>query len=304
MTRIIGSLGYIERPEFSYDCISDRIQIESTLAACDDRIVMGHWDEFNPASLTGRAWDVRAGQWITADFSRCAAILILEAPVPGSKNADFANADTGMREILRQGIPTVNSVRTFLAHPDKRYLVERTDMPFPKTTLISRDTDLGPVLATLPEEVVVKPLIGCSGKGVTRLPRDAEAIREILEPGREYLLQPFLPEILEGEKSLYFYAKRYRYAAIKRPKPGEFRGNEEYADSDGYDPTAEEIAFAEDVVRRFGSQSMIERIDICGRHVIEMSIECPGLKLKKLGLEKEAGPWTLEAIDMAIATGA
>ena len=206
--------------------------------------------------------------------------------------------------IASSGPRLFNPLGVMRWNADKRYLAERTDMPFPKTSLISRDTDLGPILATLPEEVVVKPLIGCGGKGVTRLPRDAEAIREILEPGREYLLQPFLPEILEGEKSLYFYAKRYRYAAIKRPKPGEFRGNEEYADSDGYDPTAEEIAFAEDVVRRFGSQSMIERIDICGRHVIEMSIECPGLKLKKLGLEKEAGPWTLEAIEMAIATGA
>jgi hypothetical protein len=304
MTRIIGSLGYIDRPEFSYDCISDRIQIESTLAACDDRIVMGHWDDLDPASLTGRAWDVRAGEWIEADFSRSAAILILEAPVPGSKNGDFANADAGMREILRRGIPTVNSVRTFLAYPDKRYLAERSDMPFPKTSLITRETDFGPLLAGLPAEVVIKPLIGCSGRGVTKLPADAEAIRELLEPGREYLIQPFLPEILDGEKSLYFYAKRYRYAAIKRPKPGEFRSNEEFATSEGYEPTGEEIAFAEDVVRRFGSHSLIERIDICGRHVIEMSIECPGLKLKKLGLEKEAGPWTLEAIEMAIARGA
>jgi len=34
--------------------------------------------------------------------------------------------------------------------------------------------------------------------------------------------------------------------------------------------------------------------------VLEMTIECPGMKFKKFGLDREAGPWTYEAIDMAI----
>jgi hypothetical protein len=300
MSRVIGCLGYPGRPEFAYDCISDQIMIESMLAARDDRIVMAHWDDIDPKTLVGRAWDVRRGSWGIEELGQCDAHLILEAPVPNSKNADFDNADTAMREILRLGIPGVNSVRTFLDYPDKRYLAERPDMPFPKTSLVTRETDLAPLLAGLPSEVVLKPLIGCGGKGVLRLPRDAETIREAIAPGREYLLQEFLPEILDGEKSLYFYAKKYRYAAIKRPRPGEFRANEEFGESDWYEPTAEEIAFAEDVVRRFASDSLIERIDMTGGHVIEMSIECPGLKLKKFNLDKEAGPWTYEAIDMAI----
>lgn len=301
MPRLIGTIGYIGRPEFAYDCPPDRSQIESMLAARDDRIVMAHWDDLDAETLVTRAWDLRAEQWVTEDFSRCAAFLILEAPIPGSPNADFDHADTAMREILRRGIPAVNSVRTFLEYPDKRYLVDRPDMPFPRTTLITTETELGPILADLPDTVVLKPLIGCSGKGVVRLPRDEATVRAALEPGREYLLQPFLPEILEGERSLYFFAKKYRYATIKRPKPGEFRGNEEFAVSERYDPTPDELAFAEDALHRFGSPSLIERVDICGRHVLEMTIECPGLKIRKCGVEREVGPWTYEAIDMAIA---
>lgn len=301
MPRLIGTIGYIGRPEFAYDCPPDRSQIESMLAARDDRIVMAHWDDLDAETLVTRAWDLRAEQWVTEDFSRCAAFLILEAPIPGSPNADFDHADTAMREILRRGIPAVNSVRTFLEYPDKRYLVDRPDMPFPRTTLITTETELGPILADLPDTVVLKPLIGCSGKGVVRLPRDEATVRAALEPGREYLLQPFLPEILDGERSLYFFAKKYRYATIKRPKPGEFRGNEEFAVSERYDPTPDELAFAEDALHRFGSPSLIERVDICGRHVLEMTIECPGLKIRKCGVEREVGPWTYEAIDMAIA---
>ena len=237
MSRLIGTLGYIGRPEFAYDCPPDRSQIESMLAARDDRILMAHWDDLDAESLVTQAWDIRTERWVTEDFSQCAAFLILEAPIPGSKNADFVHVEAAMREILRRGIPAVNSVRTFLEYPDKRYLVDRPDMPFPRTALVTTTTDLQPILADLPDTVVLKPIIGCSGKGVVRLPRDEVAVRNAMEPGREYLLQPFLPEILEGERSLYFFAKRYRYATIKRPKPGEFRGNEEFAVSDRYEPT-------------------------------------------------------------------
>jgi len=227
-------------------------------------------------------------------------LLILEAPAPGSRNADFHHAEAAMREILRRRIPAVNSVRTFLEYPDKRYLLERPDLPFPRTVLVTRDSDLGPLLAPLPDEVVLKPLLGCNCKGVVRLPRDAEAIRAVMEPDGQYLLQPFLPEIFAGERSLYFFAKQYRYAVLKRLNPGEFRANEEHSVSERYEPTAEELAIAEDAIRRFASPSLIERVDMCGRHVLEMTIECPAMKFRTLALQKEAGPWTYEAIDMAI----
>ena len=298
----IGCLGYVGRPEFAFDCPVDEDQITSMLAARDDRIVMAHWDDLDAHALTSRAWDVRRGEWVTWDYGRSDALLILEAPAPGSKNADFGHADAAMREILRRGIPAVNSMRTFLEYPDKRYLVDRPDLPFPKTALVTTDSELEPPLAGLPDEVVLKPLIGAGGKGVVRLPRDAEAVRAAMEPGREYLLQPFLPEIMDGERCLYFLAKRFRYALVKRPKPGEFRTNEGMAIYERYEPTAEELALAEDTVRRFASPSLIERVDLCGRHVLEMTIECPGLKIKRCGVEREIGPWTYEALDMAIAT--
>lgn len=301
MTRSIGCLGYIGRPDFAYDCLHDQMQIESMLAARDDRIVMAHWDDLDATSLVGPAWDVRRGEWATVDFTRCDALLILEAPAPGSKNADFTHADTALREILRRGIPAVNSVRTFLEYPDKRYLAARPDLPFPKTFLVTTATELEPLFASLPDEVVLKPLIGAGGDGVVRLPRVAEAVRAAMQPGRDYLLQPFLPEILTGEKSLYFFAKQYRYAAIKRPKPGEFRANDAHAISERYEPTAAEIALAADVIHRFASPSLIERVDLCGRQVLEMTIECPGLKIQLCGVERETGPWTYEAIDLAIA---
>jgi glutathione synthase/RimK-type ligase-like ATP-grasp enzyme len=289
MTRTIGLLGYVVRPEFDFDTINDRIQAESMLAARGDRMLAAHWDDLDPSTLVTRAWDLRAGRWETADYSRCDAFLILESPAPGSRNADFERVETAMREILRRRIPAVNSVRTFLEYPDKRYLLERRELPFPETALVTCDSDL-----------VLKPLLGCNCKGVMRLPRDADAVRAAMEPGGQYLLQPFLPEIFAGERSLYFFAKQYRYAVLKRLNPGEFRANEEHSVSERYEPTAEELAIATDAIRRFASPSLIERVDMCGRYVLEMTIECPAMKFRKLALQQQAGPWTYEALDMAI----
>ena len=59
MSRLIGTIGYIGRPDFAYDCHPDRSQIESMLAARDDRIVMAHWDDLDAESLITQAWDIR-----------------------------------------------------------------------------------------------------------------------------------------------------------------------------------------------------------------------------------------------------
>jgi hypothetical protein len=301
MKRLIGCVGYIGRPEFAYDCPVDRHQIESLLAARGDDVVMTHWDDLDEEGRTTRGYDVRHAVWRPFRLADADALLILEAPAPGSPFADFDRADALMRWILRRGIPAVNSPRTFLDYPDKRYLVERSDLPFPASRLVDSGGDLAAALAGLGDPVVLKPLIGAGGDGVVRLPATVEALRGALVPGRQYVLQEFVPAIAAGERSLYFFAKRYRYALLKLPRPGEFRSNEEYAEHSRYEPTAAEIALAEDAIARFGSPSLIERVDLCGDRILEMTIECPGLKISACRVHREVGHWTYEAIDRAIA---
>jgi glutathione synthase/RimK-type ligase-like ATP-grasp enzyme len=302
LNRLIVTVGYIGRPVFDYDCPVDRHQIESMLAARGDDIVMTHWDDLDAELHTARGWDVRRGAWRPVRLTDADALLILEAPAPGSPFADFDRADAALRRILALGIPAVNSPRTFLEYPDKRYLVDRPDMPFPRSVLMEPGDDLEAALAGFGATVIVKPLVGAGGDGVARVPADPAAVRAALSPHGPSILQEFLPEIADGEKSLYFFAKTYRYALLKRPRPGEFRSNEEFAEHTRYEPTAAEIALAEDAVARFGSPSLIERIDLCGDRIIEMTIECPGLKISACDVHREVGHWTYEALDMAIAT--
>lgn len=301
MQRLIVTVGTIGRPEFAYDCPVDRHQIESMLAARGDRIVMTHWDDLDEALHTPLGWDVRRATWRPVTLTAADALLILEAPPPGSPFADFERAEASMRRILAHGIPAVNSPRTFLEYPDKRYLVDRTDLPFPRSVLVTAEGDLETALATFGDTVVVKPLLGAGGKGVVRVANDPQAVRAALAPDGPSIIQEFLPAIAAGEKSLYFFAKRYRYALLKRPRPGDFRSNEEFAEHSRYEPTAAEIGLAEDAIARFDSPSLIERVDLCGDRIIEMTIECPGLKISACGVHSEVGSWTYEALDRAIA---
>ncbi len=301
MRRLVVCVGYIGRAAFEFDCEGDRLQVESMLATRDDDIRMVHWEDLDASLRSTHAYDLRNSAWGNVDLAAAAALLILEAPAPGSISADFDRADAAMREILRRGIPAVNSPRTFLDYPDKRYLVDRPDMPFPATRLVTAASDIDAAIRDLGEVVVVKPLIGAGGDGVVRMAADAGLVRAALEPGREYLVQEYLPAITAGERSLYFFAKQFRYAAIKRPVGDEFRCNWEHSSADRHQPTEDELALARDAVARFGSPSLIERVDLCGGKIIEMTIECPALQISPCGVEGEVGGWTYEAIDMAIA---
>lgn len=244
---------------------------------------------------------MRRGCWTEADYSSCDALLILEAPAPMTTCADFPRSQTILRTILERGIPSLPSAPTFLDYVDKRYLIDRTDMPLPRTVLLTEKSDIAALLAGFGDTVVVKPMVGFSGRGVVRLPNSVERVREILEPGQEYLLQEFLPEIADGERCLFFFAKQFRYALVKHPHEGQFITNEEHAEFQRYEPTAAELALACDAIQRFGSPSLIERVDIVGSKVIEMTVDSPGLAIQLCGVEREVGFWTYEALDMAIA---
>lgn len=95
-------------------------------------------------------------------------------------------------------------------------------------------------------DIVIKPTIGGGGYRTHRLrldelPRYADEIAETLED-RGLLVQPFLPEIANGELSLLFFDGVYSHAALKRPKAGEYRVQFQYGG------TNEDIEVGEELV--------------------------------------------------------
>ena len=95
-------------------------------------------------------------------------------------------------------------------------------------------------------DIVVKPTIGGGGYRTYRfpldeLPRYSGEIEQTLAD-RGVLVQPFLPEILNGELSLLFFDGVYSHAALKRPKAGDYRVQFQYGG------TNENVEVGEDLV--------------------------------------------------------
>ncbi|TPG11651.1 hypothetical protein EAH75_11665 [Rhodanobacter glycinis] len=174
-------------------------------------------------------WNDPAVDWSTFD-----AVLIRTIWDYFKHHAAFLD---WLDRLDRLGVPTINDSALLRWNSDKSYLLElaRHDVAIIPTRL-ARAAELPDVLATMPgQQVVIKPTIsggawhtlrGSVGdatfaQAVTQLPRDYD-----------YLVQPFVPEILSaGEWSLLYFAGEFSHAVIKRPAAGDYRVQGEHGGS-------------------------------------------------------------------------
>lgn len=141
------------------------------------------------------------------------------------------------------GRPLLNPVPLLRWNLDKRYLLDlqAAGVPIvPTTYRTTLDPAELPALWQQHGELVVKPTISAGSWRTLRLPvgtlppqgppertRGATSDSPSPEP-TGYLIQPYLPQIEDGEWSLVFFGGEYSHAVRKRPKPGDFRVQEHY----------------------------------------------------------------------------
>jgi glutathione synthase/RimK-type ligase-like ATP-grasp enzyme len=138
---------------------------------------------------------------------------------------------------IASGVVIVNAPDILIWNFDKSYLQD----------LARKGVDVVPSVCIAPQEkadiaalarvrgwneIVIKPTIGGGGYRTHRLrvdelPRYSGEIAEILAD-RGLIVQPFLPEIFDGELSLLFFDGVYSHAARKRPQAGEYRVQFQY----------------------------------------------------------------------------
>ncbi len=81
--------------------------------------------------------------------------------------------------------------------------------------------------------IVVKPVVGANSDHIfvltEPLPDDVVENLERTYERRPFFVQPFIDSVqLEGEYSLFFFGGDYSHAILKRPRPGDFRTQEEH----------------------------------------------------------------------------
>lgn len=152
--------------------------------------------------------------------------------------------------------PLLNPVPLVRWNFDKHYLLSLAAQGVaivPTKILPAIDDAMLPDLWREFGELVIKPTVSAGSWRTLRLPVGTRLPTE--PPGRTrgatfdspspepsaYLVQPFLPQIAEGEWSLIFFDGEFSHAVRKRPKPGEFRVQEHYGGSPEATPPSESL---------------------------------------------------------------
>jgi glutathione synthase/RimK-type ligase-like ATP-grasp enzyme len=136
----------------------------------------------------------------------------------------------------RLGVPTINDSGLLRWNSDKRYLIELAALGVAviPTQLCSAAGLPDALAAKNGQAVVIKPVVsGGAWHTVCGVAGDAAFAEKVAALPRtlDYLLQPFVPEIVDGEWSLLYFAGTFSHAVIKRPAAGDYRVQSEYGGS-------------------------------------------------------------------------
>lgn len=155
-------------------------------------------------------------------------------------------------------------------------------------------------------ECILKPCISGAARHTYRIDlsniHEHEPIFQKLIQEEAMMLQPFQKNVVEkGEISLMVMGGQFTHAVLKIAKPGDFRVQDDFGGSvHEYEPTAEEIAFAEKAVAACDPQPHYARVDIIRDNndelaVIEMEMIEPELWFR---LKPEAAKVLAESIQL------
>lgn len=112
--------------------------------------------------------------------------------------------------------------------PEKVYVLDYAQ--FMPPTLITRDLDEVRAFQAEHGSIVVKPLHGNGGKAIFLVPEDGSNLSALFEVFNQtwpepHMVQPFLPEVHEGDKRIVLIDGEVAGAINRKPGEGEFRSN-------------------------------------------------------------------------------
>ncbi|MFT6895885.1 MAG: glutathione synthase/RimK-type ligase-like ATP-grasp enzyme [Paraglaciecola sp.] len=131
------------------------------------------------------------------------------------------------------------------------------------------------------EEIVLKPTVSANADHTYRLNREqllaqGLALKEIFSQ-RPFMVQPFLPAVLEeGEYSLFYFNGHYSHCILKQPKADDFRVQEEHGGQlTSVQPTEEMLTQARHTMAAMPDDALYARIDLlrCSAEFAVMEIE-------------------------------
>lgn len=144
----------------------------------------------------------------------------------------------------------VNNPASVRNAPEKVYVLDYAQYMPP--TLVTRDIDEVRAFQAEHGGIVVKPLHGNGGKAIFLVPEDGSNLSALFEMFNQtwpepHMVQPFLPEVQEGDKRIVLVDGEVAGAINRKPGKGEFRSNLAqggYAEAAGLTEREKEICAA------------------------------------------------------------
>jgi len=149
-------------------------------------------------------------------------------------------------------VKVLNPVDIIKWNSHKKYLkgIAQMGLPVIPSEYIDKGSVLGDHFFGLldADRLVVKPCVSAGAQNTIFLDRNnleerAEEIGKLLK-AEDYIVQPFVEEIKNGEWSFLFFNRKYSHSVLKKPKKGDFRVQHYHGGSINY-PTPDPLHIQE-----------------------------------------------------------
>ena len=275
-----------------YDCFD----FSNGLKALGHEVFFANWDDLEESEFK-RMFHDNAKRFIAPPVPLAQMDLIFVYKMEGFY-LDLAKFFRMVQTFADTSNLVVNNPATIKHNIDKRYLWDLQGKGIQIIPTHNVDDRVRERLAA-GHAFVLKPIRGERGNGVM-LVRTLGELSAIKGREDEYLIQDYMPEIRDGERSLVFLGFEYQHAVLKKPSissPQEFRCNETLGGTVAvYEPTSEEIAFAQRVLKAYESLNCpvhYSRIDMIqtskGPTLIEAELINPSIYANYSGKGVEFG---------------
>lgn len=229
-------------------------------------------DDLLFAPLKSAGWQVEEVSWRKADVNwDDYDLVIIRTTWDYQQDPDGFMAC--LQNIEASSAQLQNSLNIVQWNISKKYLKELQNQGVPIVpTLWFKSFSLSAVEAGFEQfdtpQIVLKPLISANADHTYRLTFDqlkaqADMLSEVFDK-HEFMLQPFIPAIVEeGEYSLFYFSGNYSHAILKQPKSGDFRVQEEHGGQlTKVDPSEEMLTTARHCLAALPEDVFYARVDL------------------------------------------
>ena len=128
------------------------------------------------------------------------------------------------------------------------------------------------------DEIIIKPNISANADNTFRLTKEklSEHLSQLekIFAAREYMVQPFLKNIMEeGEYSLFYFDGKFSHSVLKKPKEKDFRVQEEHGgDIQPIKASSEMILIGENIIRKLSTLPLYGRVDLVRTKLNEFAL--------------------------------